>query len=79
VSGEFKPASIYFDNTRRYILECSENKQEIIQITYFDANATDSKEDYFEVYLNKNFESLLWKSYSNKIKNTSEKKKHKRT
>jgi hypothetical protein len=47
VSGEFKPASIYFDNARKYILEYGENKQEIIQITYFDANAADSKEGYF--------------------------------
>jgi transcriptional regulator with XRE-family HTH domain len=72
--GKFKPHPTHFENARKFMMEYGETKKEVIRISYFESNALDSKEDYFEVYLNRDFESLFWKRYSKKIKNAKDKK-----
>ena len=52
-----------------YILEYNGKKQNVIKISYFDPDGSDDmKNAYFEVFLNSNFESLVWRRYT-KIKN----------
>ncbi len=52
-----------------YILEYNGKKQNVIKISYFDPDGSDDmKNAYFEVFLNYNFESLIWRRYT-KIKN----------
>lgn len=74
IGGEFKPSQTHFTKARRCLLEYGERQLKVIQISYFESNKKDVKEDYFEVYLNKDFESLLWKRYSKKIDNPADTK-----
>ena len=57
---EAKPQAIEFDSAKDYLLEISGKKIKVIGLSYFESN----KEQYCEVFLNEDFESLLWKRYT---------------
>ena len=57
--------SFNYGNGQDYILEYNGIKQNVIMISYFDPDGSaDSKHAYFEVFLNQNGESLIWKRYT---------------
>lgn len=54
-----------YDNAENYILEYNGTKQKVIKISYFDPDGRDDlKAAYFEVILNHNYESLVWRRYT---------------
>ena len=54
-----------YDNAEDYVLEYNGIKQKVIKISYFDPDGRkDLKAVYFEVILNQNFESLIWRRYT---------------
>ena len=57
---EAKPQTIEFDNAKDYLLEINGKKIKTIGLSYFESN----KEQYYEVFLNEDFESLLLKRYT---------------
>ena len=57
---EAKPQAIEFDSAKDYLLEINGKKIKVIGLSYFESN----KEQYCEVFLNEDFESLLWKRYT---------------
>lgn len=61
--------SMKYESAEDYILEYNGKKQNVIKINYFDPDGSnDLKNAYFEVILNQDFESLVWRRYT-KIKN----------
>lgn len=44
----------------------------VIKVTYFESSALDEREDFFELYLNQNGASVMWKRYSKKINNPAD-------
>ena len=55
-----KPQAIEYENAKDYLLEFNGKKIKVIGLAYFESN----KEQYCEVFLNEDFESLLWKRYT---------------
>ena len=57
--------SMEYRNAEDYILEYNDRKQKVIKISYFDPDGSDDpKRAYFEVFLNQDFESLVWRRYT---------------
>ena len=56
-----------YNNAENYILEYNGLKQNVIKISYYDPDGSDHlTHAYFEVFLNKDFESLVWRRYTEK-------------
>lgn len=60
------PQSSKFDSAEDYILEFSGKKFKVIRISYFESN----KDQYIEVFLNQDYESLLWRRFTKESKKT---------
>ena len=69
VGGELKANTIHFENAEDYLLEYGRNNMKVVKVTYFESSAPDEREDFFELYLNQDYESVMWKRYSKKINN----------
>ena len=62
---KFMYQSMEYNNAEDYLLEYNEHKQKVIKISYFDPDGSDDlKRAYFEVFLNQDFESLVWRRYT---------------
>ncbi len=73
IDNKFEYQPLKYNKAEDYILEFYNNKQKVIKISYYDPDGKDDlKAAYFEVFLNKDFESLVWRRYT-KVKY---KKKH---
>ena len=61
-----------YSNAEDYILEFDGKKQKVIKISYYDPDGSDDlKRAYFEVFLNQDFKSLIWRRYTKiNMKNT---------
>ena len=54
-----------YESADDYVLEYNGMKQKVIKISYFDPDGRDDlKTAYFEVILNQNYESLVWRRYT---------------
>lgn len=58
------PQSIRYDSAEDYILEFGGKKLKVIKISYFESN----KDQYIEVFLNEDYESLLWRRFTKESK-----------
>ena len=61
---EAMPQSIKYDSAEDYILEFNGKKHKVIKISYFES----SKDQYIEVFLNQDYESLLWRRFTKESK-----------
>lgn len=62
--------SMRYSDVQVYELKYDTVKHKVFRVTYFDSD--EDKESYFEVFLNKDFESLYWRRYvlNHKSENT---------
>lgn len=58
------PQSIKYDSAEDYILEFSGKKHKVIKISYFES----SEDQYIEVLLNQDYETLLWRRFTKESK-----------
>lgn len=58
------PQSIKFDSAEDYILEFNDKKHKVIKISYFES----SEDQYVEVLLNQDYETLLWRRFTKESK-----------
>ena len=61
---EAMPQSIKYDSAEDYILEFNGKKHKVIKISYFES----SEDQYTEVFLNQDYESLLWRRFTKESK-----------
>lgn len=61
---EAMPQSIKYDSAEDYILEFSGKKHKVIKISYFES----IKDQYIEVFLNQDYETLLWRRFTRESK-----------
>lgn len=60
---EYQPTK--YNDAEDYILEYEGKKQKVIKISYFDPDGSNNpKRAYFEVFLNQELESLVWRRYT---------------
>ena len=65
IGGAFVYQKTKYTEAENYILEYNGVKQNVIKIAYFDPDGSkDPKRAYFEVFLNKDFESLVWRRFT---------------
>ena len=61
----FNYMNMIFDNAEDYILEYNGKKQNVIKVSYFDPDGSnDPKRAYFETFLDKNLNTLVWRRYT---------------
>ena len=61
----FNYMNMIFDNAEDYILEYNGKKQNVIKVSYFDPDGSDDpKRAYFETFLNKDLNTLVWRRYT---------------
>ncbi len=54
-----------YEDAKDYILELDGKKQKVIKVSYFDPDGSDNpKRAYFEVFLNQELETLIWRRYT---------------
>lgn len=58
------PQSIKYDSAEDYILEFNGKKHKVIKISYFES----SEDQYIEVLLNQDYETLLWRRFTKESK-----------
>ena len=61
---EAMPQSIKYDSAEDYILEFNGKKHKVIKISYFES----SEDQYIEVLLNQDYETLLWRRFTKESK-----------
>ena len=65
IGGKFEYQTMKYSDASDYILDFCGKKQEVIKISYFDPDGrNDPNAAYFEVFLNKDLESLMWRRYT---------------
>ena len=65
IGGHFVYTKMKYNEAEDYILEYEGKKHKVIKISYYDPDGSDDyKRAYFEVFLNQDFESLVWRRYT---------------
>ena len=65
IGGKFAYQAMKYSEAEDWLLEYEGRRQNVIKISYFDPDGRDDpKAAYFEVFLNQNLESLVWRRYT---------------
>ena len=65
IGGKFMYQEMYYNEAMDYVLELDNKKYNVIKISYFDPDGrNDDKAAYFEVFLNQELESLVWRRFT---------------
>lgn len=69
IGGKYFGQSMIYNQAEHYELTYHGVTQNVIKISYFDPDGTDDPQNsYFEVFLNKNLQSLCWQRYTCNLK-----------
>ncbi|MBP5407993.1 MAG: helix-turn-helix transcriptional regulator [Bacilli bacterium] len=65
IGGKFMYQEMHYNEAMDYVLELDNKKYNVIKISYFDPDGrNDDKAAYFEVFLNQDLESLVWRRFT---------------